>query len=67
MQKAEADRWKQAAERRHDMVGIEEGVDRDATEAVLCSKSLSVVEKGILRNVLSGAVWTKRDISRGLV
>eukprot|EP00973_Karenia_brevis_P023096 3180779-Karenia_brevis.AAC.1 len=51
--------WKAAAARRKDMHGIEDGVNREATGALLSSSNLTSVEKGFLRNILSGAMWTQ--------
>eukprot|EP00973_Karenia_brevis_P085922 11916917-Karenia_brevis.AAC.1 len=47
-----------AASRRDDMQGIEAGVDRFATLALLKSKCLSDERKGMLRGILCGACWT---------
>ena len=42
------------------MVGIEDGVDRVATTALLHGRRLSNNQKGILRNILAGAIRTQQ-------
>eukprot|EP00973_Karenia_brevis_P043245 5992057-Karenia_brevis.AAC.1 len=51
--------WRQAAARRWDMRGLDAGVDRAATQALLHSANLSAYELGMLRAIISGAVWTQ--------
>eukprot|EP00973_Karenia_brevis_P083223 11538719-Karenia_brevis.AAC.1 len=51
--------WKQAAARWSDMAGIQCGIDRPATLALLGSQMLNDCEKGILRAVLTGAMNTQ--------
>jgi ribonuclease HI len=51
--------WRTAAKRRNDMHGIEHGVDRDATMALLAGGRLTPVAKGKLRSILTGAIWTQ--------
>lgn len=46
-----------AARRRRDMCGIEHGVDRDVTLALLSGNRLSPMQKGILRSIMAGAIW----------
>eukprot|EP00973_Karenia_brevis_P026308 3628384-Karenia_brevis.AAC.1 len=56
--------WTRAANRRGDMQGIEQGVDREASVALLKSKHVSDYDKGILRSILSGAFWTCHRLAR---
>ncbi|CAE8605679.1 unnamed protein product, partial [Polarella glacialis] len=46
-------------QRRPDMVGLEAGVDRMASSAVLQSKKLSDNQRGMLRSILAGAIFTE--------
>lgn len=39
-------------------------MDREATQALLQSKQTDVYEKGILMNILTGAVWTQERALR---
>ena len=48
--------WRCAAQRRRDMKGIEFGIDRVATMALLAANKLEDYSKGILRSIISGAV-----------
>eukprot|EP00973_Karenia_brevis_P043624 6044146-Karenia_brevis.AAC.1 len=51
--------WKDAAQRRKDMAGIEAGIDRVATLALYRRRSLQDYERGVLRSILAGAVRTQ--------
>ncbi|CAE8649568.1 unnamed protein product, partial [Polarella glacialis] len=51
--------WRAAACHRHDMSGIEHGIDKDATLALLSGSRLSPLQKGKLRAILAGAIWTQ--------
>jgi ribonuclease HI len=51
--------WRKAAARRNDMQGIEHGIDRDATQALLMSSKLELRERAALRSILTGDVWTQ--------
>ena len=41
------------------MSGIEHGVDRDATRGLLSSSGFHPTDKGLLRNIIAGAMWTR--------
>jgi len=56
--------WRAAAARRKDMNGIEHGIDRDATLALLNGSKLSPMQKGSLRSILAGAIWTQDRLHR---
>jgi len=56
--------WRTAAQRRRDMVGIEDGIDRGASLQLLDATDLDVAAKGKLRTILSGGVWTQERASR---
>ncbi|CAE8636270.1 unnamed protein product [Polarella glacialis] len=56
--------WRTAAARRSDMSGIEHGIDRDATLALLSGNHLVPFEQGILRGILAGAIWTQDRAQR---
>ena len=51
--------WAQAAARRNDMMGIEAGLERDATQALLLSGKFGAQEVASLRKILAGGVWTQ--------
>eukprot|EP00973_Karenia_brevis_P086069 11935825-Karenia_brevis.AAC.1 len=51
--------WRQASDRRADMEGLQCGVDRHATQALLMSERYSQYERSLLGAILSGAVWTQ--------
>ena len=51
--------WRSAAKRRDDMAGIENGIDRDATKALLGGAALGAQANDALRTIMSGAVWTQ--------
>ena len=57
-------KWRRAAQRRSDMQGIATGVDRDSSVALLYSGKLDPHQKGSLRTILSGGVWTKERAHR---
>eukprot|EP00973_Karenia_brevis_P038173 5262749-Karenia_brevis.AAC.1 len=60
--------WRRAANRRLDMQGLDEGVDRDATMALLSRRSLSNEVRGALRTIVTGDVWSQDRLHRaGLV
>eukprot|EP00973_Karenia_brevis_P058440 8138979-Karenia_brevis.AAC.1 len=46
------------------MRGLEHGVDRLATQSYLQSSRCPPYDKGLLRSILSGAVWTQERLSR---
>eukprot|EP00973_Karenia_brevis_P023386 3219235-Karenia_brevis.AAC.1 len=50
--------WQLAATRRPDMQGIEGGIDRPASLAVLESRLMDDYRRGLLRSILAGAVWS---------
>ena len=51
--------WRSAATRREDMDGVGgNGIDRVATTKLLQSARTSPAQKGMLRSILTGAVWT---------
>ena len=54
---AREQRWKDASARRTDMVGVERGVDREATAYAWLTEPV-VFTAGVLRSVVAGAVWT---------
>eukprot|EP00662_Eupelagonemidae_sp_cell21_P056944 gene56944-biopygen61147 len=57
--------WRQAAKRRpKDMEGLERGLDRNATMALLNSRELTALLQGYLRVILAGAVWTQDRLQR---
>ncbi|CAE8721896.1 unnamed protein product [Polarella glacialis] len=56
--------WRRAAARREDMHGIEDGIDREMTLALLRSSSLPPYEKSVLGSILAGSVWTQDRLSR---
>ncbi|CAE8729391.1 unnamed protein product, partial [Polarella glacialis] len=56
--------WREAFARRTDMQGIEVGINREATGSLLRSTRLSAYEQGILRAILTGAVWTQERACR---
>eukprot|EP00973_Karenia_brevis_P089791 12399492-Karenia_brevis.AAC.1 len=51
--------WRAAATRRMDMQGLESGVDRISTQALLQSSRLTKYEQGMLRGIMPGAIWTE--------
>ena len=51
--------WKEAAERRADMQGIEAGINREATQALMYCGKLSAAEQGSLRTIQAGGLWTQ--------
>ena len=51
--------WRAAAGRRKDMEGIERGIDREATLVLVNGSRLTPIQKGTLRSILAGAVWTE--------
>eukprot|EP00973_Karenia_brevis_P063069 8768928-Karenia_brevis.AAC.1 len=51
--------WRQAAAQRKDMRGVENGVDRVATLLLLRASSTDDYQKGVLRGIISGAIWTR--------
>ena len=51
--------WRQASKRRRDMDGLEEGVDRQATQALLFSTKLPPPHRAVLRQIMAGGVWTQ--------
>eukprot|EP00973_Karenia_brevis_P076615 10642478-Karenia_brevis.AAC.1 len=55
--------WRAAAARRSDMDGIQNGIDRVATSALLNNKRISDQRKGVLRTILCGAFWTGRRLA----
>ena len=55
-------RWKAASSRRTDMVGLTEGVDKDATNAAW--RRSAGYEAGVLRGIIAGAVWTQDRLFR---
>jgi len=54
--------WQAAARRRNDMQGIEHGVDGDVTLALLTTGNLDTDKCGLLRCILSGAIWTQHRL-----
>eukprot|EP00973_Karenia_brevis_P084691 11751875-Karenia_brevis.AAC.1 len=54
--------WKLAASRRQDMEGIEHGIDRVATLALISSTKTDKYRQGLLRSILTGAVRTRFDL-----
>lgn len=56
--------WRQAASARHDMMGIERGVDRVATLKLMYSNRTPPARKGILRSILTGAIWTAKKLAK---
>jgi hypothetical protein len=60
--------WNAAAGRRRNCAGMEAGVDRSATSALLRSSQIGACEKGMLRGILADAIWTQDRLHRaGLV
>ncbi len=55
--------WQRAADRRADMEGLEQGLDREASTQLLRSRRLTPHAKGTLRSILSGAVWTQEKLA----
>jgi len=51
--------WRRAAGKRHDMEGLDVGVDRIASMSRLTSNKETDFRKGMLRSVLAGAIWTR--------
>lgn len=51
--------WRVAAFRRDDMQGVQYGVCKDSITALLHGKGLDVKQKGLLRCILAGAIWTE--------
>ena len=53
--------WSKAAARRNDCKGMNapDGVDRVATTALYSSSRLTAKQKGTLRGIQAGAVWTQ--------
>eukprot|EP00973_Karenia_brevis_P033163 4575224-Karenia_brevis.AAC.1 len=47
--------WQQVAVRRPDFDGIQHGIDRGATLALLNSRGIDDRSKGVLRSILAGA------------
>ena len=56
--------WRRAAARRHDMEGLEVGLDVHATMALYQRKSTSEYERGVLRSVFAGAVCTRATLHK---
>eukprot|EP00973_Karenia_brevis_P039222 5416688-Karenia_brevis.AAC.1 len=56
--------WKAAEQRRPEMKGIGQGIDRSITMQLLNSRQLGDVSKGTLRAILAGAVWTNRMLAK---
>ena len=58
----EACRWKLLQDpklhERWDLRGTENGIDYNQSRQLLCSSQLSFLQKGYLRTLLTGAVWT---------
>eukprot|EP00973_Karenia_brevis_P011711 1584677-Karenia_brevis.AAC.1 len=50
--------WQAAASRREDMEGIQHWINREATQALLSSK-IQQQERGLLRSILAGGLWTQ--------
>jgi len=60
--------WATAAKRRGDMQGIEEGVNRDATQAYAASSKTAPSDKSLLRTIQAGGLWTQdRKFRAGMV
>ena len=57
-------RWREASARRPDLRGIEQGIDRDATNVAWRSMA-DPRAAGVLRSTICGAVWTQERRSRG--
>eukprot|EP00973_Karenia_brevis_P023699 3266111-Karenia_brevis.AAC.1 len=55
--------WRRAASRRRDMQGIQDGIDREATLALLKSKGFDGQSKGMLRSIMAGAFWTCKRLA----
>lgn len=51
--------WRAAAARRDNLLGIEHGVNRDATMALLEGGRLGAEKDGILRTILADGLWTQ--------
>ena len=51
--------WKTAAQRRSDMQGIQDGINREATQALTNSTKPNSGEKGMLRSIMAGGLWTE--------
>ena len=51
--------WAIAAGRRQSMIGIERGLDRDASRAILEDSSRTWLMRGFGRTVIAGAVWPR--------
>eukprot|EP00973_Karenia_brevis_P078832 10940562-Karenia_brevis.AAC.1 len=56
--------WKAAASRRSDMSGIENGINKEATQVVLNSSKFQPYEKSQMRAILAGGLWTQDRKSR---
>jgi len=56
--------WLAAAQRRANLMGLEAGVDREATASLLSSAALLPYSKGVLRSILADAVWTQERLHR---
>ena len=59
--------WRAAAGRRKDVAGIEEGIDRAATTAVLRGGRRTACAHGILCTVIAGGSWTRDRLFRCMV
>ena len=59
--------WRRAAARRpRDLTGIGDGIDREATMALYKGKGmkLTALERGYLRVIITGGVWTGDRLHR---
>ena len=56
--------WRRAAERRPDMRGLEHGVDREVSQALLDSGKLLPPSQAVLRKIMAGGVWTQERAFR---
>ena len=54
--------WKRAASRRPDMAGIQLGIDRRATLSLMSGGDISARQKGVLRGIIAGSIWTARRL-----
>eukprot|EP00973_Karenia_brevis_P065306 9071202-Karenia_brevis.AAC.1 len=51
--------WRQAEDRRADMQGVGQGVDKAMSAALLHDRRIDDYKKGVLRSVMAGSVWTQ--------
>eukprot|EP00973_Karenia_brevis_P085671 11884513-Karenia_brevis.AAC.1 len=56
--------WQQAETRRKDMQGIGRGIDKSMTLSLMQGRTLNDYDRGILRSVLAGAVWTQQRLHK---